>query len=193
MNRNTALLLGLGSLIAWLLYQNRQQVSDLATSGVDTVTAALSGWQTVQQGPRWVPVLNQFEELYLIPTNLLARLAYQESRFRPDIISGLKASPVGALGLMQLMPQYFSTVNRPRPYSDADTTDQINEAAAELSRLFTVYNDWGAALAAYNHGQDNINKYLAGSPGYTTLPAETQNYVTEILADVPVASNFQVA
>ncbi len=145
--------------------------------------AAVSGWQTVGDGPQWVPVIQVAEVQNNIPQNLLARMAYQESHFRPDIIDGTKASSAGALGILQLMPKIFSTAAVPRPFTPQDTGAQIQQAAGELSRLFGVFGDWALALAAYNDGQGNVNKYLAGT---RALPAETLNYVSEVLADVPV-------
>jgi hypothetical protein len=46
-----------------------------------------------------------------------------------------------------------------------------------------VFTDWTLALAAYNDGQGNVRAYLAGN---RALPAETLNYVSDVLADVPV-------
>ncbi len=144
--------------------------------------AAVSGWQTVNDGPQWVPVIQAAEMQQGIPQNLLARMAYQESHFRTDIIDGTKASSAGALGILQMMP-IFSTVNVPRPFTVQDTGAQIQQAAGELSRLYGVFGDWALALAGYNDGQGNVQKYLAGN---RALPAETLNYVSDVLADVPV-------
>jgi soluble lytic murein transglycosylase-like protein len=47
-----------------------------------------------------------------------------------------------------------------------------------------VFGDWGLAVAAYNDGQGNVNKYLAGT---RALPAETLAYVSDVLSDVPVS------
>jgi soluble lytic murein transglycosylase-like protein len=170
-----------GSVLAYLA---RNQVD----SGVDDVTAVIAGWKNVQQGSTWVPVINQTESAYGIPPDLLARMAYQESHFRPDIISGTLASPAGALGILQLMPQYFNSVNVPRPYQTADVVAQITEAAQQLQRLYGQFQDWGIAVAAYNAGAGTLNSYLAGT---RQLPAETVDYVTSILADVPVATSLQ--
>jgi soluble lytic murein transglycosylase-like protein len=176
---------------AALLYAlaSRQQLSNIAQSGVDTVTAALSGWKSVQQGPRWLAALNAAEARYGIPPDLLARVAYQESHFRPDIITGATVSPAGALGLMQLMPAYFASVQVPRPYSDSDTLAQIEEAARELRRLYGHFNDWLISVAAYNWGQGNVDHALAASVnGPLKLPAETNNYVAQVFADVPLSA-----
>ena len=150
----------------------------------DAVSADISGWADVEQGPVWVPVINQAESAQGIPANLLARMAYQESHFRPDIISGTTSSSVGALGILQLMPEYFSTVQVPVPFTAADTTAQISQAAEQLASLYTTFQDWTLAVAAYNAGAGTIKAYLAGSGN---LPAETAAYVADVIADVPVS------
>lgn len=174
---------GAAAAAGWAFSQ-RQQITDTVEWGVDTVQAAVSGWASVNDGPLWVPVINIAENQQGLPPNLLARQAYQESRFRPEFIDGSKASSAGALGILQLMPQFFSSVRVPRPFSAQDTGAQIQQAAAEMARLFVHYQDWGLALAAYNDGQGNIDHYLSGA---RTLPEQTVNYVTQILADVPVS------
>jgi len=74
-------------------------------SGAETIQAGLMGWQSVNDGPIWIPVINESENAYGIPPNLLARQAFQESHFRSSIINGTQASPAGALGILQLEPQ----------------------------------------------------------------------------------------
>lgn len=149
----------------------------------DAVTAQISGWQNVEQGPVWVPVINQAEAAAGIPTNLLARMAYQESSFRPDVIDGSTPSSAGALGILQLMPAYFSTVQVATPFTTQDTVDQITQAAQQLQTLYGQFTDWTLAVAAYNAGATRIANYIAGTG---PLPAETAAYVADIIADVPV-------
>ncbi len=186
MNRLGWGLLG-GAGLLWLLSRNgavQQSVTDVIESGVDTVAAAVSGWKSVRDAPRWVPAINVAENQVGIPSDLLARMAYQESHFRPEIIDGSVVSPAGALGILQLMPQYFASVRVPRPFGPQDTLAQITEAAGELARLYRHYRDWGLSLAAYNDGQGNVDGYLAGN---RALPAETLAYVSDVLTDVPVS------
>lgn len=150
----------------------------------EDVQAALEGWKTVGDGPAWVPVLNAAEVGYGLPQDLLARIAYQESRFRPDVITGATVSSAGALGLMQLEPKYFTTVQGARPFTPDDTRAQIAQAAQLLAGLYSHFADWTLAVAAYNDGQGDIDAYLAGTH---PLPAETQKYVAQVTADVPLS------
>lgn len=181
MSRDDTLLWGLGgAIVLWALYNK-----DTVQSGAEAVQAAVTGWASVNQGPVWVPVINIAEETYGLPLNLLARQAYQESRFRQEIIDGTEASPAGALGILQLMPQYFATVQVPRPFTTIDTQNQISEAAQQMSSLYHQFGDWGLALAAYNDGAGNVRQFLDGT---RPLPLETRHYVSQILTDVPLPS-----
>jgi soluble lytic murein transglycosylase-like protein len=163
----------------------------LAALGGGAVVA-LQAWQTSANAQKWAPVLAAAEQAYGLPANLLARQAYTESAYDQSIIDGTRASPAGALGILQLEPQYFDTVRRPTPFSDQDTTDQVNQAAAQMAALYaqllplaqsTGANPWALALAGYDAGAGAVRKY-GGIPPFT----ETQNYVSGILADVPAAA-----
>lgn len=142
-------------------------------------------WKAANYGPKWVPKINQVEALMGIIPDLLARMAFQESSFRTEVIDGSRASPAGALGILQLMPQFFPSTHMPMPYSDATVLEQIKDAASDLVQLHHRFGDWAEALAAYNFGPGNEDKYLKHK--IAGLPVETTNYVTEILADVPAA------
>jgi len=147
-------------------------------------------WKDENDAPRWLALISEQEDLAGIPAGLLARMAYQESHFRPEIIDGTLASAAGALGILQLMPQFFKSVLRPIPFSAQDVTDQIQEAARELVRLYHHFHDFGLALAGYNWGQGHIDDYLKGI--HSALPVETQKYVIQILADVPLPTSIKV-
>jgi soluble lytic murein transglycosylase-like protein len=148
------------------------------------VTTGLTNWKNVGQGPTYVPILNAAELQYNIPTDLLARIAYQESHFRSDIISGATVSPAGAIGIMQLMPQYF-------PGAGQNPEADIATAAKYLASLYNEFGDWQIAVAAYNDGPGNVQGFLNGS---RQLPQETVNYVASVFADVPVQGQLiQVA
>jgi soluble lytic murein transglycosylase-like protein len=149
-------------------------------SAMTDAIKALAGWKNVNKAADWLPTLAAAEISTGLPTDLLARVAYEESRFREEIIRGTKPSPAGALGIMQMMPQYFQSVRAQQPYSDDAVTSQINEAANLLASLYTRFNSWPLAIAAYNAGAGNVSKY-GGIPPF----AETQNYVAAITADVP--------
>jgi soluble lytic murein transglycosylase-like protein len=81
---------------------------------------------------------------------------------------------------MQLMPKFFLSVRVPLPFTDNDVRAQIKEAAGFLAGLYARFNDWDFAVAAYNAGAGNVEKY-GGIPPF----AETEQYVAAVKADVP--------
>jgi soluble lytic murein transglycosylase-like protein len=184
MRRDANLLLLLaGAALAYEYYKSATSgdPTSFASNPLSSIMETVTPWKSAGSGPRWVPVLNAVEQQFGIPTDLLARLAYQESRFREDVIRGTTPSGAGALGMMQMLPQYFDSVNTPIPYSDAAVTAQISQAAQNLVSLYNKFGSWPLALAGYNAGAGNVEKY-GGIPPFP----ETQNYVAEITADVPV-------
>ncbi len=98
---------------------------------------------------------------------LVAALIRQESRFTPEAVS-----PVGARGLMQLMP---STANRlarqagrPEPTARELERPEINieHGTAYLRELFDRYDaSLDKILAAYNAGEDAVAKWERRFPG----------------------------
>ena len=117
-----------------------------------------------------------------LPPKLLARVLYQESRYRPDIISGETKSSAGAVGIAQIVPRWHPGVNPLNP------TESIYYAADYLRQLHDRFGSWPLALAAYNWGQGNVNNALKakGTDWFSALPTETRNYVNQITADVAV-------
>jgi len=189
------LLAVLGGIAAYIYYQSTQTPDTASDSAVsfsndplssigDAIVSSTVGWKNAGDGPVWIPALNAAEAQYGIPADLLARVAYQESHFRRDIITGALASPAGALGMMQLMPQYFTSVRVPRPFSPDDTNAQILEAAQLLASNFRALGTWPLAVAAYNAGVSTVKNNSASAANQ----AATANYVAQIIADIPAAN-----
>ena len=109
-----------------------------------------------------------------LPHDLLARLLWQESHYRPEIINGSVASPAGALGIAQIVPRWHPGVDPLDPFAS------IDYAARYLRDLRRQTGSWKMALAAYNWGIGN----LLGK-GWNMAPLETRNYVADISGDLP--------
>jgi len=103
-------------------------------------------------------------------------------------------SPVGAMGLMQVMPATYEEL-RVRYQLGDDPYEPRNNILAGTAYIREMYDRFGAPgfLAAYNAGPDRVNDYLAGR---SRLPDETVNYVAAITpnlgADVPRSGPFAV-
>jgi soluble lytic murein transglycosylase-like protein len=106
---------------------------------------------------------------------LLVRQCEVESAFDQDA-----RSPVGAVGLFQLMPATAAWLH-------VDPHDwRANVAGAVKLMAYLVhfkFRDYYEALAAYNWGSGNMDKLLHEHPSdwRAHLPAETADYLRKIL------------
>jgi soluble lytic murein transglycosylase-like protein len=121
----------------------------------------------------YIPVnLNNWTAYYAhgfgLEPELLAALIWVESRFCIDAIS-----PVGAIGLGQLMPG----TARQLGVDPNDPVQNIYGSAKYLRAQWDTFQSWPLALAAYNAGPDAVRRY-GGVPPY----AETQKYVRSVLS-----------
>jgi hypothetical protein len=103
----------------------------------------------------------------------------------------------GARGLWQLMPEtalrYGLTVTAERD-ERLDPEASTRAAAAYIRDLRLRFNDWRLVLAAYNAGEDKVQKAIerAGTSDYQTLsakrliPEETRNYVPAVLRAIRI-------
>lgn len=113
------------------------------------------------------------EEAYGLPRGFLAALSAAESAGNPNA-----RSPVGALGPFQFMP---ATGKRWKLYSEADFKDfrKASVACAQYVAWFLkqpyIENNIKYAMAAYNAGEGNVQKYK-GIPPFK----ETKNYVIRV-------------
>lgn len=148
--------------------------------GIGTqLLATVQGWQNVGSGPTWVPVLNQYEQQYGLPANILAATAYQESSFNENVIRGLTPSSDGlSLGIMQLQTQYYPSVQVATPFQDSDVEQQISDAANVFATNYASLGSWPQTIAAFNQGLSGVQQN-----GITSV-----NYVNNILANAPAAN-----
>ncbi|WP_317964065.1 lytic transglycosylase domain-containing protein [Methylocaldum szegediense] len=118
-----------------------------------------------------IPIFQEMESRYRLPSGLLERMASVESSFNP-----LATSPKGAVGVMQLMP---ATAER---FGVTDRTDprQSIEGGAKYVRwlLDHFQGDLVRTVAAYNAGEGAVEQYN----GIPPFP-ETQDYVRRVLGD----------
>lgn len=141
--------------------------------------AAVQGWQNVGSGPTWVPYLNQIEQQFGFPQDILAATAFQESSFNEGVIRGTTPSSDGlSLGIMQLRTAYYPSVNVPVPFQDSDVQQQIQDAATTFQTNYAALGSWPETIAAFNQGLSGVQKN-----GITST-----QYVNNIIANAPSAN-----
>lgn len=117
---------------------------------------------------QWMPQIEAASQETGMPVDLIAAVMDQESGG-----NATARSPVGALGLMQLMPGTAKGLG----VDPSDPADNIRGGALYLAQQIRAFGgDVEKALAAYNAGPGAVAKYK-GVPPY----AETKAYVNSIM------------
>jgi hypothetical protein len=143
-----------------------------STDAVTTETASTSSGSntgTLKCSSTLQKYFEEAAEKYNVDVNLLKAIAKAESNFDASATSS-----AGAMGIMQLMPSTAKSLG----ISDAyDACDNIMGGAKIISQYLKKYNgDTSLALAAYNAGGGNVDKY-GGIPPFS----ETKSYVKKVL------------
>ena len=117
------------------------------------------------------PAIGETARKHSVDGLLLAALVEAESSFLPNAVS-----PVGAVGLTQVMPATAQWLGTQGDLKDPGAN--LDVGARYLSRLLDRFDgDMELALAAYNAGPTNVLRY-DGVPPFR----ETRNYVNKVLS-----------
>jgi soluble lytic murein transglycosylase-like protein len=116
-------------------------------------------------------IINRTANKFGLDSALIKAVIKAESNFNHNAVS-----PVGAQGLMQLMPKTAYALS----VDDSFHPEKNIEGGARYLRylLKTYRGDLSLALAAYNAGEKAVAKYHYNIPPYR----ETQNYVRRVLS-----------
>jgi len=172
----------------------RYQIAQDATTrlGLDRAPGPRSRWMWDCVYPRpYAEIVTRAERELLLPRGLLWAVMRQESGFRRAV-----RSPVGAVGLLQLMP---STAERaanelgeklePRSLTRAYTN--LHLGSTYLRKLIDSFQgSVPLALAAYNAGPQAVSRWLAFGESLpldlfvARIPyEETRTYVARVLSN----------
>jgi len=123
-------------------------------------------------------IINRTANKFGLDSALIKAVIKAESNFNHNAVS-----PVGAQGLMQLMPKTAYALS----VDDSFHPEKNIEGGARYLRylLKTYRGDLSLALAAYNAGEKAVAKYHYNVPPYR----ETQNYVRRVLSFYKSYSN----
>lgn len=101
------------------------------------------------------------------PREFVEQMRWESGNFAPDVISGQRNSSAGAQGIAQIMPQTAQGWG----VNPLDPDAALDAAARAMTGYYAKYGDSERALAAYNMGEGNLQKY--GPRGL----AETNKYI----------------
>ncbi|WP_245653559.1 lytic transglycosylase domain-containing protein [Sphingomonas pituitosa] len=143
----------------------RQEPAPLVAAASDT---AILSMRPLSYTTRYDAMIQRVAARRRVDPLLLHAVIDQESRYRADA-----RSPVGAHGLMQLMPGTARMLN----VSASNAEANVDGGARLLRQLHGRFNDFNLTLAAYNAGEGAVRRYGNRIPPYR----ETQAYVAGVL------------
>ncbi|MBN1521593.1 MAG: lytic transglycosylase domain-containing protein [Candidatus Aureabacteria bacterium] len=134
-------------------------------------------------------IVKKYSSQYDLDPLLVSAVIYVESHYDPSVVSNK-----GAVGLMQVLPSTAETVARREGSQNAAVDDLKNpEFNIKIGCSYLRYlldrhdNSVPAALAAYNAGGANVNKWVSAGEGENFQKVledygfkETKNYVENV-------------
>jgi soluble lytic murein transglycosylase-like protein len=122
------------------------------------------------QRRRYLKLIGDTAKRYQLDEALLRAVVEVESGFDPGAVS-----KKGAVGLMQLMP---GTASRYGVHNRHDPAANLDGGARYLRDLLQRFDSVPLALAAYNAGENAVEKYGKRIPPFP----ETRNYVDKVMS-----------
>jgi soluble lytic murein transglycosylase len=136
-------------------------------------------WERLWYPLRYEQIVRGHARNYELDPALLAAVIYQESKFKANA-----RSSSGAIGLMQLLPDTAQGIAVHTGGTQFRVDDLYNPeinvryGAWYLRHLIEKYGDERTALAAYNAGQDNVDRWRRSGAGIQF--SETRAYVKRV-------------
>ena len=147
----------------------------MTTYAVHGSTAVPATMQTTGKSAPYEASIIRHSQRQQVAADLVRAVIQVESAFNPVAVSSK-----GAMGLMQLMPATATELGVNNPF---DPDQNIRGGVQYLRRLLDRYNgNVELALAAYNAGMGNVEKY-----GNVPPFKETRNYVKKVTGNKAAA------
>lgn len=147
-----------------------------------------TGFEKLAYPRKYSDYVETYAKQYNVPPHVLYAVIKTESGFDSAAVS-----KKGAVGLMQFMPDTFDWLTNEMLFEHLadgmryDPETSVRYGAYLLSHLYKRYGDWSVALAAYNAGIGNVDKWLEdpayadGEGGLKAIPyKETRNYIKKV-------------
>lgn len=189
----SALLIPSVALMSTDAFQDVRPTKLVEAGSVDPVAAQWGARVMAEQRQR---LITELASAFNVPVDLATKIhdVALETKIEPDLAFGLVAaessfrpaavSPVGAIGLTQVMP---STARDVAPGTSRqqlfDTETNLRIGFSYLRKLIDKYQDTELALTAYNRGPGTVDRVLksGGNPdnGYAekVLTGESERHV----------------
>lgn len=150
----------------------QQPAATYAVHGASTVRATTQIHSSLKSAP-YESAISEHSQRMGVAADLVRAVIQVESAFNPKAVS-----TKGAMGLMQLMPATARDLGVHDPF---DPFENIRGGVTYLKQLLERFDHKvELALAAYNAGMGNVEKY-----GDVPPFKETQNYVSKITKAAP--------
>lgn len=147
--------------------------ADPSTYAVHGTIAVLTTDTSTAKSAPYEAAITEHARRQQVAADLVRAVIQVESAFNPVAVSSK-----GAMGLMQLMPATARELGVRNPF---DPDQNIRGGVAYLRRLLDRYDgNVELALAAYNAGMGNVEKY-----GDVPPFKETKNYVKKVTGATP--------
>jgi hypothetical protein len=151
-----------------------QVVEDTTNMGRDAMSSIRYMSSGKKDNTKYDDTINEMAKKYNVSPELVKSVVKTESNFNPNA-----KSPVGAGGLMQMMPGTAADLGVKDRFNPEQNIEGGTKYLAQLSKKYG--GDMDKTLAAYNWGPGNVDK-----KGLGNMPKETQNYLKKVKGNLSI-------